>query len=345
MRQIKPTTAWWCLEGLLTPREIIGTSADIGYAGIEFAPQEQWDAIVDAGLRVVCVRGHNDITNGLNDPTQHDRIEREILDKLRLAQRYNIPSLVCFSGERKGMNDRAGAEQTIAGLRRVAQAAEEAGVLLALELLNSKVDHPDYQCDHTSWGVDVIQAVDSPAVKLLYDVYHMQIMEGDIIRTIGAQHQHLGHRLRHLVVAAEAAQVEGVLLVAEAVRVVAEAGRQRRGAAGVDQAPAAELARGGEHVARALDVGGVEPARIGQPERVAGGGVDHRVAAGERALDAGGVEQVELAQLDRQAVEALAAAVAADAQRGRRRLTRFRSARTESTCGSSSASGDVRSAR
>lgn len=79
MRHIKPTTAWWCLAGLLKPEEIIETTAAIGYSGIEFAPPDRWDAIQSAGLRIVCVRGHDDITNGLNDPAQHDRIEREIL--------------------------------------------------------------------------------------------------------------------------------------------------------------------------------------------------------------------------------------------------------------------------
>lgn len=193
MRTIRPTTAWWCLAGVMTPEQIIETTAAAGYAGIEFAPREQWDAVRGAGLRIVCVRGHNDITSGLNDPSQHDRIEREILTHLELARQYDIPALVCFSGERKGQDDVSGAANTIAGLQRVSRAAEEAGVVLALELLNSKVDHPDYMCDHTDWGVDVISAVDSPAVKLLYDVYHMQIMEGDIIRTIGEHHQHFGH--------------------------------------------------------------------------------------------------------------------------------------------------------
>jgi hydroxypyruvate isomerase len=193
VRTIKPTTAWWCLANVLSPEQIIDTTASLGYAGIEFAPRDQWDAIRDAGLRIVCVRGHDDITNGLNDPGQHDRIEREILANLELAQAYDIPSLVCFSGERKGQDDFSGAANTIAALQRVARAAEDAEVLLVLELLNSKVDHPDYQCDHTAWGVEVVSAVDSPAVKLLYDVYHMQIMEGDIIRTIGAQHPHFGH--------------------------------------------------------------------------------------------------------------------------------------------------------
>ena len=193
MRQIKPTTAWWCLAPVLSPEQIIRATAQHGYGGIEFAPRDQWDAIVDAGLRIVCVRAHDDITSGLNDPAEHQRIEREILANLKLARQYDIPSLVCFSGERKGQDDFSGAANTIAILQRVAKAAEDAGVLLALELLNSKVDHPDYMCDRTAWGVEVVSTVDSPAVKLLYDIYHMQIMEGDIIRTIGEHHQHFGH--------------------------------------------------------------------------------------------------------------------------------------------------------
>ncbi len=193
MRQLKPTTAWWCLAPVLTPEQIIQTTAELGYGGIEFAPREQWDAITGAGVRIVCVRAHNDISSGLNDPAEHDRIEREILANLELAQRYDIPSLVCFTGERKGQDDVSGAANTISALNRVARAAEDAGVLLALELLNSKVDHPDYMGDSTAWGIEVVSAVDSPAVKLLYDVYHMQIMEGDIIRTIGEHHQHFGH--------------------------------------------------------------------------------------------------------------------------------------------------------
>ncbi len=103
-----------------------------------------------------------------------------------------IPNLLCFSGNRNGLDDEVGAEITAAGLARIAPAAEEAGVTLVLELLNSKVDHPDYQADHTAWGVQVCRAVGSPRVKLLYDIYHMQIMEGDIIRTIQAVHPFIG---------------------------------------------------------------------------------------------------------------------------------------------------------
>nr|MBA2678580.1 TIM barrel protein [Ktedonobacteraceae bacterium] len=112
---------------------------------------------------------------------------------LELAARWGIPNLICFSGNRAGLDDERGAEITAEGLRRVAKAAEDANVTLVLELLNSKVDHPDYQCDRTPWGVKVCQMVDSPRVKLLYDIYHMQIMEGDLMRTIREHHQWFGH--------------------------------------------------------------------------------------------------------------------------------------------------------
>ena len=194
MSPIKPTVAWWSFEQTgLTPEQLIKAAVDTGYAGIEFAPRQHWLLTREQGLRIVCIRGHDDITNGLNDPSQHDRIEREILANLELAGQWDIPMFVCFSGERKGLDDEAGAVATAECLRRVAKTAEAVGVVLVLELLNSKVNHPDYQCDHTAWRVNVIERVDSPAVKLLYDIYHMQIMEGDIIRTIQDNHQHFGH--------------------------------------------------------------------------------------------------------------------------------------------------------
>ena len=112
---------------------------------------------------------------------------------LEQAVKYQIPNLIVFSGNRRGLSDTEGAENTIEGLRRVAPAAEAKGITLVMELLNSKVDHHDYQCDHTSWGVQVIQRVNSPRVKLLYDIYHMQIMEGDIIRTLRENIGFIGH--------------------------------------------------------------------------------------------------------------------------------------------------------
>jgi len=101
--------------------------------------------------------------------------------------------VITFSGNRRGMPDDQAKDNCVAGLNRVKKMAEDSNVTICLELLNSKVDHKDYQCDHTAWGVDVIKRIDSPKVKLLYDIYHMQIMEGDIIRTIRDNIQYIAH--------------------------------------------------------------------------------------------------------------------------------------------------------
>lgn len=152
MEQIKLATVWWCLEPSLSPEEIIRISKQIGYDGIELVPPERWKDVVEAGLAIASHRGHGTLEDGLNKPGNHGRIEQEILANLKLAERWHVPSLICFSGNRNGLDDSTGVDITATGLRRVAKAAEDVGVTLALELLNSKVDHPDYQCDHTAWG-------------------------------------------------------------------------------------------------------------------------------------------------------------------------------------------------
>lgn len=193
MSDLRASVAWWCFEGTLPPDELIETAARLGFAGLEFVPPEHWSATAAAGLTITAIRGHESLTDGLNRRENHDRIERELTTNLDLARRWGIPNLICFSGNRDGLDDEEGAAATADGLRRVAAAAEDAGVTLVLELLNSRVDHPDYQADRTGWGARVCRLVDSPRVKLLYDVYHMQIMEGDIIRTIRAHHDSIGH--------------------------------------------------------------------------------------------------------------------------------------------------------
>lgn len=173
--------------------ELIAELGKIGYAGVEMCPQELWQQVRDGGLKIVTEGGHASLGDGLNKVENHDRIEQEIKAKLELAKKWEIPALIVFSGNRNGLPDDKGIETTAAGLQRVSKAAEDAGVTLVLELLNSKVDHPDYQCDHTAWGVEVCKLVNSPRVKLLYDIYHMQIMEGDVIRTIKQNIQYIGH--------------------------------------------------------------------------------------------------------------------------------------------------------
>jgi hydroxypyruvate isomerase len=130
---------------------------------------------------------------GWNRKENHDKLEKDMRENIAKAAAAKLPNVITFSGNRKGLPDDEGRDNCILGLNRVKKVAEDAGVTICLELLNSKVDHKDYQCDHTKWGVEVAKAVGSPRVKLLYDIYHMQIMEGDVIRTIRDNIQYIGH--------------------------------------------------------------------------------------------------------------------------------------------------------
>ncbi|MEO8397477.1 MAG: TIM barrel protein [Chloroflexota bacterium] len=194
MASIKQSIAWWCfIPAKMTPQALLSAAAEIGYKGIDLVEPDQLQLVKDNGLEIASIRGHEALTDGLNRRENGARIEKELRANIALAEKWKIPVLVCFSGNRNGLDDKTGAEITAENLRKVAKVAEDAGVLLAVELLNSKVDHPDYQCDKTPWGVQVCQMVDSPSVTLLYDIYHMQIMEGDIIRTIQDNHRYFGH--------------------------------------------------------------------------------------------------------------------------------------------------------
>ncbi len=194
MGRTKQSLSWWCYarQGV-DPVQLIGEAARIGYASVEMGPEEYWSVIDEVGMRVAIIGGHGTLVDGLNKRSNHDRIEAEIKANLERAVANRIPSLICFSGNRQGLADDEGAKICAEGLKRVAKAAEDAGITLCMELLNSKVDHKDYQCDRTPWGVEVCKLVGSPNVKLLYDIYHMQIMEGDLIRTIRDSIEYIGH--------------------------------------------------------------------------------------------------------------------------------------------------------
>jgi hydroxypyruvate isomerase len=194
MSQILQSVAWWCfVPGKLGPQAFVRAVAEAGYAAIDLAPEEYWPLVAKHGLALSAVGGHDSIAVGLNRPDQHARIERELRARLAQAEKWRIPNLICFAGSRDGLSDEQGQENTAAGLARLAEAAEAAGVNLVLELLNSRVDHPGYQADHTAWGAAVCQRVGSARVKLLYDIYHMQIMEGDLIRTLNGAQAHIAH--------------------------------------------------------------------------------------------------------------------------------------------------------
>jgi hydroxypyruvate isomerase len=191
---MKQSFSWWCFANRgIEPEALLAGAANIGYEGVDLIDEALWPVAQKHGLRMVAVNGHGTLSDGLNQAKNADRIEQELRTSIAKARQWKIPVLICFSGDRHGASDEAGAKQCAEMLKRVAPVAADAGVVLAVELLNSKVDHRGYQCDHTAWGVELCRLVNSPAVKLLYDIYHIQIMEGDIIRTIQANHDYFAH--------------------------------------------------------------------------------------------------------------------------------------------------------
>jgi hydroxypyruvate isomerase len=171
----------------------------IGFEATEFwVRDEHFDEIVATagrhGLAIASMCGHETLEDGLNNPKNHERIDAELRESIDIAAEHGIPGLICFSGNRRPeQSNDEGLVACADCLQRVAPYAEEKGVNLNVELLNSRVDHPGYQCDHAAWGVALCERVNSPRVKLLYDIYHMQIMEGDIIRTIRENIKWIGH--------------------------------------------------------------------------------------------------------------------------------------------------------
>ena len=180
--------------GKLGFEESCRQAARLGLKGLDLIPPKDWPTLKKYGLvpTMTGAAGHS-LTDGINRKEAHASIEPEFRKMLDRVAAYGAPNLIALSGNRRGLPDEQGAENCAAFLNNVKAQAEDKGVTICLELLNSKVDHPDYQCDHTAWGVDVMKRVNSPRVKLLYDIYHMQIMEGDIIRTIRANIQYIGH--------------------------------------------------------------------------------------------------------------------------------------------------------
>jgi len=193
--KINQSYSWWCFANRgVDDQTLLKEAKKLGYRAVELIGPEMFDMVRDMDIVISSHGGHRLQFEGLNDPKNHAEIEDTILGNLEVAKKYQIPNLIVFSGERKpGLTDAEGIENSAVGLRRVAKAAEDAGINLVIELLNSKVDHHGYMCDTTPWGVAVCERVASPRVKLLYDIYHMQIMEGDIIRTIRDHHMHFAH--------------------------------------------------------------------------------------------------------------------------------------------------------
>jgi hydroxypyruvate isomerase len=194
MNSFRQAFAWWCYSNKGVGAEaLLAGAANIGYKGVDLIEEALWPVARNHGLAIAAIGGHTTLSEGLNRADQAARIEKELRENIAKAHEWKIPVLICFSGNRHGATDEEGIDECAKQLSKIAPEAASAGVVLAMELLNSKVDHQGYQCDHTAWGVELCRRVNSPAVKLLYDIYHMQIMEGDIIRTIRADHDYFAH--------------------------------------------------------------------------------------------------------------------------------------------------------
>jgi hydroxypyruvate isomerase len=191
--RIHQSVSRWCYSKIPLD-QLAEYGAKIGLKGVDLLKPEEYEVPRRYGL--ICTMGYaggGDIPNALNRVENHAAIEAAFRTNIPLAAKSSVPNVITFSGNRAGMSDDEGARNTVIGLNRVKKIAEDHGVNICLELLNSKHDHHDYMCDHTAWGVRVAEEVNSPNVKLLYDIYHMQIMEGDLIDTIRANMKWLGH--------------------------------------------------------------------------------------------------------------------------------------------------------
>jgi hydroxypyruvate isomerase len=192
--RLQQSVCRWTLPGSLP--EVCQHVRRLGFPGIDLLYPDEWEIARAAGL--TCSMGYASrreafIENGFNDAQLHGMLSEELNRAIPLAAKAGVPSLIAMFGNRRGRSDADGIANCVAGLAKVAPVAEEHGVTVCVELLNSKIDHPDYQGDHTAFGAQVVEQVGSPRVKLLYDIYHMQIMEGDVIRTIRDHRQRIGH--------------------------------------------------------------------------------------------------------------------------------------------------------
>ena len=183
----------WCYPKV-SLEDLCHAGQEMGLQSIELLEVKDFPTLKKHDLVCAMVSGvPGGIDNGLNRIENHDKIVEFFEKTLPLVANAGHPNIICFSGNRRGMDDQKGLENCALGLKRIVGTAEKHKVTLCMELLNSKVNHKDYMCDHSAWGVDLCKRVGSERFKLLYDIYHMQIMEGDIIATIKQSHQYFGH--------------------------------------------------------------------------------------------------------------------------------------------------------
>ena len=191
---INHSVCQWCYSSIPL-EELCQAVKEMGFGAIDLIGPKDWPMLQKYGLySSMCYHGGNvSLTNGFNNKIYHEQLIKDYTDVIPLVKEAGYKDLICFSGSRNGMDDETGLKNCVEGLQKILPLAEKNGITIQMELLNSKVDHKDYMCDKSAWGVDLCKRLGSENFKLLYDIYHMQIDEGDVIRTIQNNHQYFGH--------------------------------------------------------------------------------------------------------------------------------------------------------
>ncbi len=190
---INHSVCQWCY-GSIPLEDLAQAAKEIGLKSIELLGPDQWATVIKHGLTCAMAYGTDlGLNKGFNDPSLHEKFLKDFTTNIPKAADSGLKSIICFSGNANGLSYEQGLENCAKGLAPVLKVAETYNITMQMELLNSKVDHKDYQCDHTEWGVKLCEKLGSPNFKLLYDIYHMQIMEGDVIATIRKHQKYIGH--------------------------------------------------------------------------------------------------------------------------------------------------------
>ena len=183
----------WCY-GSIPMEELAIAAKNIGLVGIDLVGPADWPILKKYDLiSTMCNGAEINLVDGWNNKQFHSKLIQNYTKMIPLVAKAGYKNLICFSGNRRGMDDETGLQNCTEGLKQIMSLAEKNNVMVIMELLNSKVDHKDYQCDKTNWGDELVKRIGTPNFKLLYDIYHMQIDEGDVIRTIRANFDHLAH--------------------------------------------------------------------------------------------------------------------------------------------------------
>lgn len=182
----------WCY-GKISLDDLCVAAKQIGIESVELLGPEEWPTVKKHGLACAMCNGPDSIGYGWNRPDHHEKLMQGFEKMIPQVAEYGFPNIITFSGNRRGMSDEEGLKNCVTGLKRLMPIAEKHKVTVVLELLNSKVDHKDYMADHSAWGIEVCKQVGSERLKLLFDIYHMQIMEGDLMRSISEHGAYFGH--------------------------------------------------------------------------------------------------------------------------------------------------------